>query len=576
MGATIVIFLLAYRFYGRFVARMAGLDPGRPTPAVVHHDGVDFVPTSPLVLFGHHFASIAAAGPIIGPTLAAMYGFLPAWLWMVVGVIFIGAVHDFTSLFLAVREGGRSVAEVAKTTLGNTGFFFYLAFAILLCILVSAAFVNLAAVSLTALYPIQALGLPADQTLLHTVTVNGRVLGRLGGIASTSAIAITAFAPLLGWLLYDRHLSGFVATLAATAFCGLSVWLGFLWPITLHPKVWMAIILTYSLFAGWFTVKYLLQPRDFTNVQLLYAGILAMVVGLLGSGLRGVTVDLPMTNIAQAEAVPALGWMWPILFVTIACGSVSGAHGLICGGTSCKQVASEKHLPLIGYGAMILESLLGVCVLLVLAGGLGFEEYRRMVWPTQGQGMAPVAFAVAVGNTLWKGLHLPPVYGTVFGLVLLEGFLVTTIDTVIRLSRYLLEELWQTLFPPHLPLLLRSRLWNTFLVIAVVALLAFTNGYSVIWPIFGSANQLLAALTLLAGAIWLIRAGRPHGFVTLPAAFMMATTLTALGLLLPRYIQQGRWPLVVTNLALIGLALGVVGLSLRHVLHHSSRPSAAA
>ncbi len=559
--------LLAYRWYGTRVACWLGVDGDRTTPAVRCRDDVDYVPTRPMVLMGHHFASIAAAGPIVGPTLALIYGYLPTWLWIVIGVTFIGAVHDFSSLFVSVREEGKSIAEIARKTLGKTGFVFFVCFAILLCILVCAAFLQLTAVSLTSLYPLSELNLAADQTLLNAVEENGVVKGVIGGIASTSVIVMTIVAPLIGYLLTRKNLGTVKASLLAFAVSIISVWVGFWIPVTLGTHEWMIIICGYCLIAGWIPVWIILQPRDFTNVQLLYFGIAVMVVGIVGSGFAGVTVDAPAVH-TSPDTFAALGLMWPFLFVTIACGSVSGAHALIATGTTSKQLASEKHAPMIGYGGMLMEALLGICVTLIILGGLGFAEYRHLVWPHDEfgnvhSGNAPLAFAAGVGKTLSVGLGVPAVFGTVFGILLLEGFLVTTIDTIIRLSRYLFEELWLTLIP-NPPAVLRNKLVNTLIPVGAMAVLGFTNAYTSIWPIFGTANQLLAALTLTAITAWLVQKSRPFWFTAVPAAFMCVTTLLSLGLLLQRYMEKQNWVLGITDGVLIVLTSGVIVMTFRY------------
>ncbi|MCS6815892.1 MAG: carbon starvation protein A [Blastocatellia bacterium] len=561
MGLSLLALLGGYFLYGRFVARWAGIDPRRPTPAMSINDGVDFVPTRAPVLFGHHFASIAAAGPIVGPTLAVMYGFLPAWLWIIIGVIFIGAVHDFIALFVSVREGGRSVAEVARRTLGKEGFVFFAAFAILLCILVAAAFLQLTAVALTSLYPARELGLGSEQTLIKTTVKDGIVYAKIGGIASTSVVIITALAPVVGWLLYKRRVRTRWMSVLALLICALSVWVGLQAPITLSPTTWMLIICGYVFVAAWIPVWLVLQPRDFVNVHLLYIGLAAMVIGVIGGGWHGVTMNAPVVHLTS-ESTAALGWAWPFLFVTIACGACSGAHALIAGGTTCKQLASEKDAPIIGYGGMLLEALLGICVTLIILGALSFDEYKTLVWPMDESGRvkagnAPLAFAVAVGKMLHVGLEIPAIYGTIFGILMLEGFLLTTVDTLVRLTRYLLEELWTAVFSAP-PAFLRNRVINSLIALSGIASLTFTNAYQAIWPVFGSANQLLAALTLLTATAWLFKHARKVWFTALPAVFMIATTMTSLALLLPRHARTGNWTLAGTDALLLILAFGML------------------
>jgi len=566
MFLSVIGLLLGFLTWGKYVAHKVGVNPEIPTPAVRINDGVDYVPTKPLVLLGHHYASIAAAGPIVGPTLALIYGFVPVWLWLLLGVIFIGAVHDFSALFVSVRENGRSIAHIARKTLGNTGFAFFLSFAILLIMLVNAAFLQLTAIALTSYYPISKLGLPPDQTLLKTEIINGEVYGKIGGIASTSVIIITVFAPFIGYLLYKKHIKTYIASIIALVIALFSVIIGFRYPVTLDPKLWMVVILIYSFVASWIPVWIILQPRDFINVHFLYIGLFSLVLGIIGSGFAGVKIQMPAFNI-NSESIEALGTVWPFLFVTIACGAVSGAHALIATGTTSKQLANEKHAHLIGYGAMLLESLLGLSVALAILGAVDFEHYKEIVWPMQGghlrQGNAPLAFAVSVGKTLNTGLGIPISYGTIFGILMLEGFLVTTIDTLFRLMRYFFEELWNVLFVKK-PAILNSRVFNSILGIALTALLAFTNGYQKIWPIFGSANQLLAALTLVAVTAWFAQRSVKAYFAAIPAGFMILTTIASLSILLKRYIESKNLTLTITDILLLFLAIGVVLLTFKY------------
>ncbi len=561
--ASGVVLVFGYRIYSRFVARMIGVDEHRPTPATTINDGVDFVPTKPLVLFGHHFASIAAAGPIVGPTLALYFGFVPAWLWILLGVVFIGAVHDFTALFVAVREGGRSVAEVARKTLGRMGFIFYIVFAILLCLLVIAAFLQLTAIALTSTLSPDDVNLTATETSLHLLQENGVVKVQIGGVASASVIVMTLLAPFIGWMIYKKHVRLWIVTVVAFAISFGSIVVGFYFPVTLPPTMWVFIITFYVFFASWIPVWIILQPRDFVNAQILYLGLASMVVGVLGAGLQGSIVNIPSFNLTEALSAPNLGVLWPFLFITIACGAASGAHGLVCGGTSCKQLANEKHARLIGYGGMLLEGLLALCVILLISGGLEFEKYKSLVYPTQGGSNAPLAFALGLGSILHTSVGLPMVFGTIWGILLLEGFLVTTIDALVRLSRYLFEELWTTLLA-NPPRWLTSPIFNSLLVIAGFLTLTFTNAYLKIWPIFGAANQLLAALTLIAVTAWLAQKAKTYWFTAIPAAFMVVTTITTLFILLGRYIKFESWTLFTTDIILLALALGVVTLTFKY------------
>ena len=555
--------VLAYRYYSNYISRVVGVDTNRPTPAITRNDGVDFVPTKPLVLFGHHFAAIAAAGPIVGPTLALYFGFVPAWLWIMIGVVFIGAVHDFTALFVAVREGGRSVAEVARKTLGKAGFTFYIIFAIVLCLLVIAAFLQLTAVALTSLLPPDDVSLEATTGGIHLLEHDGVMKVQIGGVASMSVIVMTLVAPFIGWMIYKKHAHLVVVTAVALLVSFGSILLGYYYPVTLDPTTWIIIITCYVFFASWIPVWIILQPRDFVNAQILYLGLASMIIGVIGAGIGGTVINTPSFNLEEAFTAPNLGLIWPFLFITIACGAASGAHGLVCGGTSCKQLSNEKHARLIGYGGMLLEGLLALCVILLISGGMDFEKYKSLVYPATGGSNAPLAFALGLGNVLEMSVGLPKVFGTIWGILLLEGFLVTTIDALVRLSRYLFEELWTTILD-NPPAWVKSPVFNSLLVIVGFLALTFSNAYIKIWPIFGAANQLLAALTLIAVTAWLAQKAKTYWFTAIPAVFMVVTTLTSLVILLGRYIKLESWTLLVTDVFLLALAVGVVALTFRY------------
>lgn len=559
-----LILAVGYRFYGFYINKVLQPDPNRPTPAHTINDGVDYIPTKPLVLFGHHFAAIAAAGPIVGPTLALYYGFLPAWFWIIFGVVLIGAMHDFTSLFIAVREGGKSVAEVARRTLGKPGFIFYVSFAILLCLLVIAAFLQLTAIALTSALPPDEVNITASATGgLHMMDQGGVLKIQIGGVASASVIVMTMLAPIIGWLIYKKQMNLWIVTALAFVISFGSILFGYYFPITFAPTTWIIAITCYVFFASWIPVWIILQPRDFVNAQILYLGLASMVVGVIVAGMNGAVIHAPTVNLDEAMNAPNLGMIWPFLFITIACGAASGAHGLICGGTSCKQLDNEKHARIIGYGGMLLEGLLALSVILIISGGMDFEKYKSLVYPVQGGSNAPLAFALGLGNILHLAFGLPIVLGTIWGILLLEGFLVTTIDALVRLSRYLFEELWLTVFE-NPPAILRSRIFNSFIVVAGFLTLTFSNAYLKIWPIFGAANQLLAALTMIAITAWLAQKARSYWFIAIPGAFMLVTTITALVILLGRYISFESWTLVVTDVILLGMSLGVVVLTFKY------------
>lgn len=568
--AAAAAFLLAGRVYARYIAKQLGEDPARPTPAQVINDGRDYVPTKRYVVFAHHFSSIAGAGPILGPTMAILYGFMPAWLWIVLGGIFFGAVHDFTALFISMREGGKSMAEIARKSLGKAGFNLFIAFTILMIVLVTSSFLSATAISLTSVWPLAKIGAVEGATFLKTVVKDGVVMGRIGGIASTSVIIITLFSPVLGWFIYRRGIQTWAAHTLAILICALSVLAGVMYPVSLSPTTWMVIISIYVTFAAGLPVWIILQPRDFINAHILYAGIIVMIASVLLTGFGGLTISAPQFNLA--DGVRHLGLLWPMMFITIACGAISGFHSLVAGGTTCKQLAVETDARKIGYSAMILESLLAVCVLIAVGVGLNFTDYKSIVWPVDpGVKSNPIlGFSLAAGHLFAAGLHIPVALGTVFGILLVEGFVVTTLDTAIRLNRYLFEELWSILFASP-PAFMKHHWFNAGLSVILMWVLAYSNAFNTLWPIFGAANQLLAALGLIAVSSWLLLRGRKYAFTLLPAIFMIVTTLASLVILFQKYLRTGNYTLMITDILLSIMALGVVALAVQKFLRPATR-----
>ncbi len=572
LAVTLALCWLGSRFYARFVARILGEDPAHPTPAVTHNDGRDYVPTKTYVVFAHHFSAIAGAGPIIGPTMAMIYGYVPAWLWIVIGGVFFGAVHDFTTLFVCMREGGKSMAEVARKTLGTTGFSLFIGFTIIMIVLVTSCFLAATAVSLTSEWPLSKIGVQDGRTFLKTVVKDGVVLGRIGGIASMSVIVITLCSPLLGWLIYRRGIAQLPAYALAACICGASVFLGIWYPISFAPEVWMVVLSIYVLFAAGAPVWCILQPRDFINVQILYGGIALMVASLVSTGLGGLAVTAPALNIAEG-AEKMRGCIWPLMFCTIACGAISGFHALVAGGTTGKQLAKEVDARRVGFNAMLLESLLAVCVILALGGAMDFVDYRAIVWPDgQGAKENPIlGFSLAAGHLFERGLGIPIALGTVFGILLVEGFVITTLDAAVRLNRYLFEELWAILFK-NPPKFLKFYWVNSALSVLLMWVLAYWNAFKALWPLFGTANQLLAALSLLAISTWLILRKRNSLITLVPALFMIATTVVSLVTLFSSYWKEGEYILLTADVLLFVLALAVIWLVLRTWLGRPRTP----
>ncbi len=627
IAAAVVVLVLGGRFYSRFIAAQIGEDASRPTPAVVKNDGRDYVPTPTPVVFAHHFASIAGAGPIIGPVLAIIYGWLPALLWVLLGGVLIGGVHDYLATYIATREGGQSVATIARRILGKDAFVAFTILLVVMLALVCAAFLNLSATALTSMLPFDRLELPRDQSLFRVATEGGKEMIVIGGIASMSVVVITAVAPLMGYLYLKRKVAVWKCSLLAIAICAVSITVGLYYPIRLSPTSWKLLLSGYVLVAAGVPVWIFLQSRDFINVHILYVGMAALLVTLLVAGLRGASVADPIPATNLDEGTKALGVFWPTMFIVIACGAVSGFHSLCAGGTTCKQITSETAARRIGYYGMLLESFLAVCVIAVLMIGASKAHYIVDVHPRTLAGLrsspnAVLGFAMAVGNTVKLAFGVPIVVGALAGMVLLEGFLVTTLDTAIRLTRYLIEEIWRTLFgaydvfsapvaggepawrkgeavpvgadglppapaaadqpaAPAAPIatagiarwslkLLRQYWLNSGLAVALTLAFALTGGVKTLWGIFATSNQLLAAIVLSLAALWLLRQGRRLWFAFIPAMAMLATTGASLALLLRKYLAAPakNATLLTANIVIIAIAVYLLAVGFKAVAAH--------
>lgn len=597
--AAVACYVVATRFYAAYLERALGVDPGRPTAAHTKKDGRDFMPAKPYVLFAHHFAAIAGAGPIVGPTLAVAYGYLPALLWVVLGAIFLGGVHDMTTLYMSVREEGKSVADIARASLGKGGYILIVSFLVIGLFMITATFLNLSVTALTSMYPAEKVGLdpvaaevlrdavrstPPDRTGLVpfangtamptavAVREGGPVLmARIGGIASTSVLFITLCAPLLGLLIYKVRSPAWLNYAIAAVLCAASVALGLLHPVVVTPDTWRILMTAYVVLASAIPVWLLLMPRDFVNVQILYGGLLAVVAGLVVAALGGGASEMAAAPRSGAGAIPAwdpaegmkyVGMLWPMLFITVSCGAISGFHCLVSSGTTAKQLGNERDARPVGYNAMLLESLLAVAVILTLLLGLDWESYRQI---TYGEKNPILAIALATGNLIHQAFHAPVWVGTILGILLLEGFVVTTLDVAVRLNRYLLEEVWAWAFR-HPPALLRSVWFNTLLCVGIMFALSRSNTLPVLWQVFGSANQMMGAIALLVAGVWLRNHRRRSWFVFVPAILMFATTLASTALALAQNFERSNWPLVATCAVLLALGGGVALIGARVLL----------
>ncbi|MDR1576563.1 MAG: carbon starvation protein A [Treponema sp.] len=496
------VLLAAYLVYGRWLARKWGIDPQKPTPAHELEDGVDYVPTKPGVVFGHEFASIAGAGPINGPIQAAMFGWLPVLLWILLGGVFFGAVQDFASLYASVKNKGKTIGYIIETYIGKTGKRLFLLFVWLFSILVVAAFADIVAGTFG--------GFNAEGA---KVTANGAV-------ATTSILFIVA-AVGLGFFIRRTKPTGLVSGIVAVALLVLCVALGIFFPVFIPKSIWLYIVFVYIFAASITPVWGLLQPRDYLNSFLLIAMIAAGFVGVV---LSAPTINLPaFTSFAVVGANGSVSYLFPILFVTVACGAVSGFHSLVASGTASKQIDNERHMLPIGFGSMLVECLLAVLALIAV-GSLA-------VGGKMPAGTPPQIFAGAIAGFLIK-LRLPE--NIIFTLITLSvsAFALTSLDSVARVGRLAFQELFtEDLGPGKAQSAVLSFLSHK--VVATVAtlivgyLLAIL-GYANIWPLFGSANQLLAALALIACSVFLKKTKRQGAMLWAPMFIMLAVTFTAL------------------------------------------------
>jgi len=586
LGITVVVLVLATQTYGRHLEKVFGVDDSHPTPAAVHDDNRDLVHTRADVVFAHHFAAIAGTGPIVGPVLAIVYGYFPVWAWVLVGGVFLGAVHDFGSLFVSVREGAKSIPTVARKTMGKTAYLFFVLFFLAMIVLVTSAFLNLSAAALTSRYPLEKLQLPPDQTLLRTETLvkGGRevTVGVIGGIASTGVIVITLLAMPLGWIQRRGFLKPIFIHLIGTAICVFSIFIGFLVPVSLEPDHWKYVLAIYTLVAAGVPMWLILQPRDVVNVQILYGGMVLLFVSLLVGGVGGLALQYP--GVSVSFGLEKIGMLWPFLFITVACGAISGFHCMVAGGTTSKQLSRESDARRVAYNGMLLESFLAILVTLALASSLSKADYAEIVWPTKAQIAAGVrsnpifAFALAAGTLFHKALGIPLAIGCVFGILTVEGFIVTTLDTAVRLNRYLFEELWDIIYNGDPPDFLRHYWVNAGLSVALMLLFAMKIKLVLGWLLFGTANQLVSALALIAITSWLLLHGRRFLYTLVPAVLMLITTMTALLLEIfrtypPGYHKGRLYEGSAIFMAI--LAAGVVVLAVRTILFPRRTESSA-
>jgi carbon starvation protein len=512
----IALFLLAYRFYGHFIAnKLFQLEDedrhNNPTPAVAYKDGVDYVPTSKNILIGHHFSSIAGAAPIVGPAVAAIWGWLPALLWITIGVIFVGACHDFGALILSMQYRGNSMAYVAGELLGKRVRNLFLIVIFFLIWMVIAVFALVIA-NLFMSFP------------SAVIPVNFEII----------------VAVLMGVLINKGGRSLKIPSFLAQVTLFVMIYLGTLYPISLTPifgenalMAWMLFLLIYSFIASVLPVWILLQPRDYINGHQLVVGLFLMITGLF---IVQPEVVAPMFN-PNPEGAPPI---FPFLFITIACGAVSGFHGLVSGGTTSKQVKNWQEAKPVAYGSMLGEGLLAL--LATLAVTAGFKT--KLAWHTHyaswnaANGLSAKISAFVTGSSRFiAGWGIPEEVGQTLMAVLIISFAATSLDTACRIQRYIIGEVGEAVGLPAL----KNRFLASFIAVASAFALMISSdggkGGLKIWPLFGATNQMLAALTLILISLYLIKKKRNAWPFIIPTIFISIITTGGLVLNITRFLS---------------------------------------
>ena len=544
-------FALAYFVYGGFLKRLFSIDPKRPTPANTQLDGIDFVPTPAPVLFGHHFASIAGPGPIVGPIMAAYFGWLPALIWILVGCVFVGAFHDFAALVISIRNKGRSVSFVMEKMMGFSGRQLFLSFCILCLLLVVAIFTLLIAGLFTKFPEV-----------------------------ATSSLFFIMLAPLFSLTTLKLRASLLQVSVVFVPLVFFGVYLGQICPFSLTDafgvapenvkNVWIAVLAVYIFAASVMPVQWLLQPRDYLNSWLLYA--------MLALGFASIVAYHPEIKMESFEGWSAVTGdgkttdLVPALFIFIACGACSGFHALVASGTTSKQLKSEAHALPIGYGAMLIEGVLGIMALVAVM------SMDKSVFVELGKNPA-VAFATGISG-FCDALGLNVGYAKIFMSLAISAFMMTSLDTATRLGRFICQELFMpknknenddsevkldSVNPVRKVLL--NKYVASFIIVGASMLMALSGEAASLWPIFGASNQLMSALTLLVISLWLLSKNVNWLVAFIPMVFMMIMSLWGV----VQVIEQ-QWNsngvLVLVGVVLVVMALLMVSLGVSVIMHH--------
>ena len=521
---ALAMFAFGYLVYARHLARhVFQLRDDEPVPAKELEDGVDYVPTDKHVLFGHHYASIAGAAPIIGPAVAVVYGWLPSMLWVVLGVVFMGAMHDFSTLVLSIRHQGASVGAISAKVIGPRTRTLFLLVIFALILIVIAVFAK---------------------------AIAGLFIGQPGTVLPINFEIIIAL--IIGWLCYKREAKLLWPSLAALVALYAMVFVGTKVPLSLAPLVgednqalaWVILLLAYSFVASVLPVWTLLQPRDYINSHQLLVGLGALLLGIF---IAHPPMSAPAINAAPTGAPP----LFPFLFVTIACGAISGFHGLVSSGTTSKQIACASDAKTIGYGAMLGEGLLALIATLAVAAGLGDFAIHYDHMPNAAEG---VGYFVQGAASFLVPLGLPRGPAQVLVAVLVISFAATSLDTGVRIQRFIVAELgdiWNIR-------ILRNRYLGGLLAVGPPLALYLAGKEGALWPLFGAANQLLGGLSLIVVSVWLYRQRRPWAYAAIPMAGVLLVAATALAHKVHTSYAQGNYLIVATGGLLLVLEVWIV------------------
>lgn len=517
----VVWFIFAYYWYGNVIKnKVLKSNDDTATPAHTKKDGIDFVPTKPQILFGHHFSSIAGAGPIVGPIIAySFFGWVPALIWVLVGSVFLGAVHDYTSLVVSIRNGGISIVEVAEKTVSKNARTIFGIFVWLTLVLVQAVFADLTAKTLT------------EQPEIAMPT-----------------IGLIFLAAIFGTLVYKKNVNIVFPTIISLIIIGILTALGESIPILLPYDTWLIIIIFYSFVAAILPVWILLQPRDYLSMYILIAGLTLAFVGLIVSHPN-------ITGPAFISFDSKIGPMFPMLFITIACGAISGFHSLVSSGTSAKQINKESDAKPVAFGSMLTEGLLALIVILIISSVLIWDPELtsgdKFSFQTLLKSSANLTFGNALGRII-EPLGIPLFLGTQFGVLMLNAFILTTLDTSARLNRYIVQETLGSRFGG----IFMNKYFATGISLVVAYLLCLGNGYKALWPVFGTSNQLIGTLALFVISSYLFGVKAKKIYTLIPGYIMLVVTITALIYqAFWAYLPAGNWTLFVISIILLIMAI---------------------